>query len=647
MWMRISLFLMCVLCFLQSDAQKADQVLMTVGDYPVSVGEFRYIYEKNNGASADYSEKSLKEYLELYTRFKLKVQKAKAMHLDTIADLKTELAGYRKQLASSYLIDKEVTDELLKELFERMKYDVEFHHIFIPAAESASAKVKEDARLKLLDVKAKIVAGMPFEEAAIQYSEDKQTASSGGYMGYFTARMPSGFYNVETALYNTPVGGISDVVESKIGYHIIKVTNKRPARGQIEVAHILFKSDQKDFADKVYNDIKEGKLSFEDAVAMYSSDRNTVKNKGLLPPFGINTYDPVFEELAFSLQQDGEVSQPVLTRSGWHIIKRVSRPERDSYEVFVRRNKSQISKDQRFDVAKFKLIEDIKKSNEFRYYPQNLNSFRASLNDEFYSYKWTPDEQMSALSLVEIGKKKTYTTKDFAEYCRKNTRLRLKYDKSKPINEIVDELYREYVNEIALDYEEQQLEAKYPDFKSLMREYEEGILLFEATKLSVWDKANQDTTGLEHFFEQHRDRYLTEEKAEAEIYTVSGGDKKLNDKILAYARKNSGEQTLKKFNTNKKTVVEYSKAEYDRKSKEIMGAEWKANAVTPIQGSGNDFRFVKIVRIIPPRQKSLNEARGYVVADYQDYLEQQWIAELRNEFAVKLNNDVMSAMIKK
>ncbi len=180
-----------ILCqFLVFLLAQNDPILMKVGNSDVRVSEFKYIYEKNNGASADYSQKSLSEYLDLYTKFKLKVEKAKQLRLDTISALKSELDGYRRQLASSYLIDKEVTDFLLHELYDRMKEDVEFAHIFIPVADNASNIQKEEAKDKLRNIKAKLVAGMKFEDAAKEFSQDKTTAVKGGQMGYFTAKLP-------------------------------------------------------------------------------------------------------------------------------------------------------------------------------------------------------------------------------------------------------------------------------------------------------------------------------------------------------------------------------------------------------------------------------------------------------------------------
>lgn len=627
-------------------SQKEDQVLMRVGNSDVKVSEFKYIYEKNNGAGADYSQKSLNEYLDLYTKFKLKVEKAKSLQLDTISALVSELDGYRKQLASSYLIDKEVTDFLLQELHSRTKEDVEFSHIFLPISETATKAQKEEAKAKLREVKSKLVAGMSFEEAAKMYSEDKTTASKGGNMGYFTAKLPSGFYELESALYNTPKGQVSDIVTSRIGYHLVKVTNRRPARGSLEVAHILVNPEQTKLADSIYQAIKGG-ADFDKLAQKYSIDKNTMKNGGKLPPFGINTYDRAFEDAAFALQANGDITSPTMTKSGWHIIKRTNKIQADTYELFVRKMKSQINKDQRFDAAKLKLIEDIKKSAGFKEDKMELAKFGSSLNEEFYSYKWNTEGIDNNKMLFSLGGDKVFTVNDFANYCKKNTKTRLKYDKSKPVTETVEELYNEYVNESAMAYEEQSLEAKYPDFRSLMREYEEGILLFEATKINVWDKANQDTVGLKSFYENVKGNYNWPEKAKVATYKISNVDKKTADKIYQFASKNDWAKLDKKFNKKSK-VIEFTESEFDKDSKEISGLAWKLGTISPLaaDAKGNVYSFQKINNITPSKPKTLTEARGYVVADYQDFLEKEWMQMLKKEFQVKINQDVLTSLKK-
>src|SRR5690606_19542962 len=334
-------------------AQKDNEILMTVGKSAVTVGEFKYIYEKNNGEKADYSSKSIQEYLDLYTNFKLKVEKAKQLQLDTLQDLIDELKGYRKQLAGSYLIDKEVTESLLKELYERTKYDIEFSHIFIPIGPADNESKKEELKSQMMAIQSKIIAGQSFEEVAKEFSKDPNTAGKGGYMGYMSAKLPNGFYEFESALYNTGIQKISDIVESKIGYHLIKVLNKRPARGQIHVAHIFLKNDKKNsnlLIDSLYQRLSQGE-EFSNLASSYSDDKNTNKSGGILPPFGINTYDIDFENQAFSLANDSEITKPFQSKSGWHIIKRLHKSEADTYDMFVRKMKPQVNKDERFNTA--------------------------------------------------------------------------------------------------------------------------------------------------------------------------------------------------------------------------------------------------------------------------------------------------------
>ena len=636
-----------ILChFLVMLIAQTDPILMRVGNSDVRVSEFKYIYEKNNGASADYSQKSLTEYLDLYTKFKLKVEKAKQLRLDTITSLKTELDGYRRQLASSYLIDKEVTDFLLHELYDRMKEDVEFAHIFIPVADNASNIQKEEAKDKLRDVKSKLVAGMKFEDAAKEFSQDKTTAAKGGQMGYFTAKLPSGFYAVETALYNTPIGQVSDIIDSRIGYHLIKVMHRRPARGTIEVAHILLNNDQAKLADSLYTALKAG-ADFDKMALQYSLDKSTNKNGGKLPPFGINTLDRTFEDAAFGLRENGEISAPFMTKSGWHIVKRLNKPVQDSYDIFVRKMKSQINKDQRFDSAKLKLVSDIKKAAGFKQDKFELSKFTSTLTEDFYSYKWAPAPITDDKMLFSFGGDQIFKVSDFANYCKKNTKTRLKYDKSKPIYETVEELFNEYVNESAMAYEEKSLEVKYPDFKSLMREYEEGILLFEATKINVWDRANQDSVGLAKFYDINKSNYQWAEKAGIDEVKIGTNDKKLAEKIYKFVSKGDVSKLDEKFNKKTK-VVDIQHVEFEKNSKDIGDIEWKTGAMTPlILDPGKvTYSFKKVQKLVPAKIKTLAEARGYVVADYQDYLEKQWIESLGKEFNVVIYKDTVHQLKK-
>lgn len=626
-------------------AQDGKDILMTVGKTPVTVDEFRYIYEKNNNTQADYSEQSLKEYLELFKKFKLKVEKARQLKLDTLPELKRELAGYRKQLASTYLMDKEVTEMLLRELYSRTQTDVAFKHIFIPMNDKAGKEARDAARLKMLDIKSKIVGGMSFEEVAEKFSEDQLTSSKGGDMGYHTAKLPDGFYELETAIYTTPKGKVSDIVESKIGLHLVKVVEGRPARGKISVSQILLPASQKEIADSLYNELING-AQFRDLVKAFSVDKNTVKGGGRLSPFGINTYDPAFEDAAFALDKVNKYSKPVLTKAGWHIIMFNEKVKPDSFEIFARRMKSQISKDQRFDVAKTQLVNDIKSTSQFSENRSELNRFVTQLDEDFYTYKWSPGSAITSNTLMTLGDQ-SYSVNDFADFCRKNTTTRLSYSKEKNLSELVDDLFEEYVRAKALEYEESRLELKYEDFRHLMREYEEGILLFEATKVHVWDRANQDTVGLVAFHVQNTDRYIKKEAALLQDFVLTGVGEKTARKIHKSAKKMDATRLITKFN-KKENVISYLEKEIDKDDKSVQGLSWEMDFVGDLQSENNsDWSFSKISQIFPSRPKSLSEARGFIVADYQEFLEKQWMKELETEFKVDVNHQVLNALMKK
>ncbi len=640
---------------LAANAQSDDAVLMKVDNRPITVGEFKYIYEKNNGKEATYTEKSIREYLELYSRFKLKVARARDLKLDTIQSLNDELNGYKRQLANSYLTDREIMDHLLKQLQERQKEDVQFSHILVSAPEKSTDSVKVAALAKAEKIKKEIDMGKSFEAAAKEYSDDKGTGINGGDLGFFTAMLPEGFYDVENALYTLPNGKVSAPIKSKIGYHLIKVVGKRPARGTISVAHILIKNNNKSEEPKTkieeaYNQLLGG-ADFAKVAAQYSEDKQTAQNGGYLPTFGINTYDTAFEDAAFALQNDGDISKPIQTKTGWHIIKRIKKMDADmDYAAFKKMYEPRIKKDERFTVAKKRLVADIKNASGFKENEDVFNRFTAGLNEEFLSFKWTPDltTEIMKENLMSFGGDTQYTVGEFASFCKKNTKSRLKYDKNATaVKEVARALLLEFSEEKAIDYEQKLLEVKYPDFKALMREYEEGILLFEATKRAVWDRANQDSTGLAAYHQKYQDNYKTEEKAALLTYTVKTTEMDEAEKVAKFAAKKNADEVMKKF--NKKTqMVSYVEETLEKQNPKFASMTWQKDFQTTVTKSedGQGFVFSKISQIFPVRNKTLKEARGYVVADYQDYLEKEWIKELGASYKVEIMNDVVKKLAK-
>ena len=632
------------------NAQSDDTVLMTVGDQEVTVGEFRYIYEKNNGEGADYSRMSVNEYLDLYTKFKLKVAEAKSMGLDTVSVLNKELEGYRKQLADSYIMDKEVVKTLVKELYDRKSQDIRLSHILMSVSKRASSTEIESKRKSAQEILDKLKKGEDFVGLARKYSEDKNSGKNGGDFGWLTAKLPTGFYDFESALYDLKVGELSDLIRTPLGWHIIKKTDTRPARGQIRVAHILKRTNQanptlaKKEIDRIFAELANGG-DFEELAKENSDDDKTAKKGGELAPFGIKVYEGSFEEAAFELTKDGDFTQPIKTKIGYHIIKRLEKIDLEPYPQFEAKNTASIKKDSRYETQKEKVIENIKVSAQYKLNKNVLDAFASKQTEELYTYKWKPTEMKDEV-LFTFGGKKDYMLSEFMTYLKSNTRKRLRFDKKDPITQSVESLLNDYVKESTLKYEQSNLEARHPEYKSLMREYEEGILLFEASKEEVWDKASKDTLGLYTFYEQNKSNYMWLPRADVATYTVKADGKKSQD-VYKCAKKKNDEKLLEKFN-KKETILTSEVEKIERASKGQEGMEWKEGARSEYNydaktGIGS---FKKILKIYEPTIKTLQEARGYVIADYQDKLEKEWVKKLKNKYQVNLNKEVIDQMIK-
>lgn len=636
-----------------------DAVLFTVNNQPVNVSEFRYIYTKTNQDKADFSEKSLREYLDLYTTFKLKVAKAREMRLDTVQALRDELEGYRRQLANSYLVDKEVTDKLVREVFERMQQDVDVSHIYLALPRDAKSADTLRVYNRAANMLRQIQAGkVPFEQFAIDSSDDKSARENKGYLGFITAMLPDGFYAFERAVYTAKPGTvIPTVIRSGSGYHIIRVNAFRPARGKMEVAHLLLRKTgnaEKDAAvrqriDSLYTALANGG-DWDALTQKFSDDKITAPKKGYLGVFGINQYQRGFEDAAFNLAKDGEISKPVETTIGWHIIKRISARPVGKFDDEKRGLTERVRRDSRSEVARQSMIARIKRDAKAQEFRDVLAKWQAQQKDTvFLTFKWKPNPAKPQDVLMRFGKDKVYTVAEFEDYAARASRDRMR-GAGTPIGEVVDKLYKSWSEEMAIAYEESHLAEKYPDFRALMREYEEGILLFDALKRNVWDRANTDSVGLENYFNSTlKSKYNWDERARVSFYTIKSDDLKVVNEVRSYAATHSAQEVVTKFNKQENETLTVIEKTYEKGKNKDLESLWRAAAMneTKIDAGTKTATFFKVEQILPPAPKTLADARGYAVADYQDYLEKQWVEELRRQYPVKVNEDVLKSLVKK
>lgn len=647
--MRFS-FLVTFIAFIWTtsvNSQTKEPILFTVDGQSVPASEFTYIYSKNNRDDADFSEASLREYLDLYTKFKLKVREAYAMRLDTVSQLKNELDGYRKQLADSYLTDKEITEKLVREAYDRMQEDIHVAHIFVrtnPDIASDTAAGYERIQKIYKDLQ----AGGKWDDIARRTSDDNTTKEMGGDMGYITALLPSGFYAFETAAYTTPVGSFSAPVKTAIGYHIVKVLGKRPARGEMDVAHILYRvksdgsNDQeaKAKAETLYSQLVAG-AAFEEAARKSSEDKATGERGGFIGTMTINQFEKQFEEAAYALAKDGDISMPIRTRLGWHIVKRVKKRPMLSYEASKRKLETQLGRDDRIASARQAMVNRIKAEAGHTINQAVYNEFVEKAGPDLQTYRWQVPEVTPAV-LLTLGND-TYTNIDFGNYVRNNARVRMGVAKGTPNKEIMDRVFNDFVNEKALYFEERNLVNKYPEFKALMREYEEGIMLFEATKINVWDRASRDSVGLKAFHADHRMDYMWDERIEVATVTIDSASLAKLPQIKKWAAKKSLPVVAAKA-AKKKIPLHISRRVYQKEETLPQGLTWTEGSQADL-ADGNGF--VKVERIIPPQPKSLEEARGYIIADYQDQLEKEWVASLQKKYPLQVDETVLASLVRK
>jgi peptidyl-prolyl cis-trans isomerase SurA len=508
-------------------------IILTIGTDSIPTADFKYVYDKNNGKSVDaYTKASLDEYLQLYTKFKLRVIEAESLGLDTTQSFKLELAGYQKQLAQPYLTEKGVTEMLVKQAYDRMKEEIRASHILIMCPLDADPKDTLTAYNKLLALKERVAKGEDFGNLAAQYSEDPSAKSNKGDLGYFTAL--SMVYEFEEAAYNTKVGSVSKPVRTKFGYHLIKVVDRRPSQGQIHVAHIMARYSQgmsvedsisaKSKIDGIYKSLQAGD-NWNVLCNEFSDDVNTKNKGGELQWFSTGKMIPSFENAAYTLQTPGQYTQPVQTPYGWHIIKLLERKPLGSFEELEPSIRAKVTKDSRSDLNKKMLIIRLKKDNNFVENAKGLDHALAKADSSLLIGNWTfQQSDKNRMTIFTIQDQK-YTVENFLAFVFENQRA---VKNTSPQAYMKNVLYTNFVNVSLIAYEEAHLADKYVDYRMLLKEYHDGILLFQMMEEKVWTKASSDTAGLRAYFNQNATKYTWGNRAHA--YILSASDKATLDK---------------------------------------------------------------------------------------------------------------------
>ena len=625
----------------------AQEVLFTVGNQSITTEEFKAVYEKNKGVGAALDPKTPEEYLELYINFKLKIAEAYEQQRDTATEFKNEFGGYRAQLAKPYLSDQGAEDELVNQAFSRMQEEVRAAHIMIALEANALPSDTLKAYRQLLDLRKSILSGKTkFENAARETSADTWSAKNGGDLGYFTAF--NMVYPFESAAYELEVGDLSMPVRSQYGYHLVKLLDRRSASGIVRVRHIFFASNGKSSlqeqqrAERSANEIYTRLEGGEDFISLleFSEDRKTKDAMGELPEFGINKMMPAFEEAAFSLEAPGDYSAPVETSIGWHVIQLIEKKPLASFEELQSELKKKVKRDTRSRVGATRFMKRLKSEYDFaideRWLGRTMNLVD---KNAFGTGTWEIPTLSRDRVVATFANEKIYQS-EVLEFWAKNQN-----QSSEAVRvEFLRVLFNAYSNDRMIAYEDGQLESKHADFRNLVREYKEGILLFDLTQEAVWNKAAQDSAGIANHYELIKEDYRWEDRVQATYWVTT--DEKLAKKIAKWTAKNKVDKVKELLENEDALSVAIQNGTYEKDDNSVIVAVWQQDSGTfgPIELDNGSFAVVQIDEFIPSAPKALNEIKGLVIASYQDALEKEWVSALKSKFEVNVNEIAKSAL---
>ena len=635
---KIFLLILCIVhCALCINLKAQDEVLMTINGEPITKSEFEYIYNKNNSDNA-IDKKTLDEYVELFVNFKLKVAEAKAQGLDTTKTFKRELNGYRKQLAKPYLTDAELEDALFREAYSHFSEDCEVSHILI--------KTEGDDTLasynKALEVIARLNAGEEFGKVADETSADQSVARNHGYLGWFTALQL--VWPFEKAMYDLPLNQISTPIKSDYGYHVIKVHNRRPAWGQVNARHIMkvcSESMTPDMQNKKYQEMVEIKKrldageDFATLAKEVSDDKASAQKGGDLGWFGIGRMVREFEVATYALNA-GETSEIIKTRFGYHIINLKEKRGVEPFEKKKADIQRMMQYDSRSTAAKTSFINKLKK--EYNFQINNNEVIKAKV----LAVQYADNDSLLKIKAVEHdGALITFadqqiTTSELVSY----------YVMTKAMGTDMDTKIDQIAEMKLMQYEDSQLENKYTDFANLMKEYHDGILLFEVSNHEVWEKAIKDKKGLEKYFKQNRKNYTWSEpryrgfvvkcKDEATAKRLNKEIKRMNpDSVVNYVRTKVNNDSITFATIERGLWKQGENSHVDLTQFKQTNTQTEVNEKLPI--------VITIGKKLK-KPETYIDVRGTITADYQNHLEKLWIENLRNKYTVEINQEVLNTL---
>jgi len=631
-----SCFLLTFITFTNAQSN-LDDILFTVDDEPILASEFLRIYNKNLGLVKDESQKDIDEYLKLFVNYKLKIVEARALGFHEKPLYIRELEGYKKQLAKKYLTDHNVTEALVKEAYERISMDVKAKHILLRL--DASQEDTLATYNRILKLRERLV-NEDFE--TVQKDLHNGNTVLVEDLGYF-----SGFkmvYDFETAAFNTAIGEVSMPFRTQFGYHVVKVFDKRKSRGEVTVGHIMIAKNQNDASinpelriQEINTLIKQGE-NFESLAKQFSDDKSSANKGGKLPAFSSGQLSSSeFEEQAFNLTAVGQVSQAFETDHGWHIIKLYHKEPIGPFEDLKYELENKVSRDSRSKIINSALLQRLRATYKVSDKNNALDYFVSVLNEEVYLRKWRIPNTLEKESVFLTIGEKQWTYNDFAVFLQKNQKG---VNRHMSFKVIVSENYKQFVNANILAYHEANLENDNEEFAQVVDEYREGLLLFDLMETELWSVVKKDTAGIRAYYNANKQNYFWKLRMDAVVAT-STNEKDIKNVQQMLNQGELPETITKKLNRNGEQKVIFTKGMMDA-SHQALPKDFNFNlGVSKLYTYNDAYHVIKVNNVIPQSGKSFDEAKGSVMSDYQNLVEQNWLDDLKSKYKVVVNIDVL------
>lgn len=626
------------------------EVLFTIDNHPYYSDEFVRVYNKNLDLVKDDSQKDLDKYLELFLGYKLKVEKANKLGLQNAVTYQNELKSYRNQLSKNYVNDSKVTNELVQEAYNRMTKEVRASHILILVDEGASPEDTLKAFNKIKDIKNRLNAGEDFVKVAQQFSEDPSVKENNGDLGYFSAfRM---VYPFENAAFTTPRGQVSKIIRTRFGYHILKVNDIRPNRGEVTVAHIMTLNPKPEDADQekakntindIYKKINQGE-KFEDLAKQFSEDKSSSGKGGVLNKFGSGQLSSEeFENVAFSLKNSGDISQPFQSKFGWHIVKLIERHPVRTLDEMKPELETKVGRDERSKKITASLNDKLRKKYKFKKEAKEYAALAKLVTNDYYENKWVYPTNADTFTAAVLKIENTPVSgKTFLEFLEKQQKSGIAV---KPIGKAVEVLFERFIDEQLSQYYDANLENEFPEFSFVMEEYRDGLLLFDLMEKEIWERSKNDTIGLQKFYDETKVNHLWKKRVEATIYSSTKQD--IIKKVQGLIKKKASAQEIKDKLNTKDVINVMSNSGTFEEGNQVLPKGIKLETGTSDIVKDGEYYFITVIdKVLPEGIKTLEECKGKLTNEYQQYLEQNWVDNLKKEFNIKVNNDVFEKVKK-